>query len=178
MSSSIGKREKRLLYEWKQLQEEPISNITAGPISEDNITIWQATIHGPTDTPYEGGVFHINITFPEGYPFSPMKMQFKTPIYHPNISRYGDICLDTLKDAWTPILNVGKVLLSVCSLLTDPNPSDPLEKSIAKQYIENREKYNRMAKNHTYTHAVEKTYNFLSPSIISKPKENEINEES
>ena len=81
MTSSIGKREKRLMYEWKQLQKEPISNITAGPMSEDNITIWQATIHGPTDTPYEGGVFHINITFPEGYPFSPMKMQFKTPIY-------------------------------------------------------------------------------------------------
>lgn len=178
MTSSISRREKRLLYEWQILQNEPISNITAGPISEDNITIWQATIHGPTDTPYEGGVFHINITFPEGYPFSPMKMQFKTPIYHPNISRYGDVCLNTLKDAWTPVLNVGKVLLSICSLLSDPNPSDPLEKSIAKQYIENREKYNRMARNHTYTHAIEKMNKFLSPSIISNTIENEINEES
>ena len=100
-----------------------------------------------------------------------MKMQFKTPIYHPNISRYGDICLDILKDAWTPVLNTSKVLLSICSLLSDPNPNDPLEKSIAKQYIENREKYNRMAKNHTYTYAIEKTQNFLSDNIITKNNE-------
>ena len=162
-----SKREKRLLYEWPQIQKEDITNITAGPINKDNITIWEATILGPTDTPYEGGIFLIYITFPENYPFSPLKMRFKTPIYHPNISRYGDICLDILKDAWTPILNISKVLLSVCSLLSDPNPNDPLEKSIAKQYIENREKYNRMARNHTYTHAIEKAPIFLSTNIIS-----------
>ena len=176
--SAIGKREKRLLYEWSQIQQESTENITAGPMSEDNITIWEATIHGPKDTPYEGGVFHIYITFPEEYPFSPMKLQFKTPIYHPNISRYGDVCLDILKDAWTPILNVSKVLLSVCSLLSDPNPNDPLEKMIAKQYIENRKKYIRMAKNHTYTYAIEKVNNFLSSSIISKTNENDAHEKS
>ena len=162
-----SKREKRLLYEWSQIQKEDITNITAGPINKDNITIWEATIQGPTDTPYEGGIFLIYITFPENYPFSPLKMRFKTPIYHPNISRYGDICLDILKDAWTPILNISKVLLSVCSLLSDPNQNDPLEKSIAKQYIENREKYNRIARNHTYTHAIEKAPIFLSTNIIS-----------
>lgn len=166
-----GKREKRLMYEWNNIKKESVSNITAGPISDTNIIVWEATIHGPEGTPYEGGVFRLTITYPENYPFTPMKMQFKTPIYHPNISRYGDICLDILKDAWTPVLNTSKVLLSICSLLSDPNPNDPLEKSIAKQYIENREKYNRMAKNHTYTYAIEKTQNFLSDNIITKNNE-------
>lgn len=165
-----SKREKRLFYEWSQIKTENISNITAGPINEDNITIWEATIHGPEGTPYEGGVFLISMAFPEKYPFSPPKLRFKTPIYHPNISRYGDICLDILKDAWTPILNITKVLLSVCSLLSDPNPDDPLEKSIALQYIKDRDKYNRMARNHTYTHAIEKTGNIFSTSIVSNKK--------
>ena len=167
----MNKLEKRLMCEWNQLQKNPIEHITAGPINENNIHVWEATIHGPKDTPYEGGIFYITITFPEKYPFVPMKMRFKTPIYHPNINRCGDICLDILKDAWAPVLNVSKVLLSVCSLLSDPNPDDPLEKGIAKIFIEDRDKYNRMGRNHTYTHAV-LFENKISTNIVSKQLEN------
>ena len=60
------------MCEWNQLQKNPIEHITAGPINEDNIYVWEATIHGPKDTPYEGGIFYITITFPEKYPFVPM----------------------------------------------------------------------------------------------------------
>jgi len=78
---------------------------------------------GPTGSPYEGGVFFLDIQFPTDYPFKPPKLSFKTRIYHCNINSNGAICLDILKDNWSPALTSSKVLLSICSLLTDCNPS-------------------------------------------------------
>ena len=89
-------------------------------------TFSQATILGPTDSPFEGGVFFLNIHFPTDYPFKPPKFAFTTRIYHPNINSNGAICLDILRSQWSPALTVAKVLLSICSLLCDPNPDDPL----------------------------------------------------
>ncbi len=87
---------------------------------------WQGTIVGPEGTPYEGGVFYLNIQFPIDYPFRPPKINFVTKVYHPNINLDGSICLDILKDQWSPALTISKVLLSISSLLTDPNPESPL----------------------------------------------------
>ena len=81
-------------------------------------------ILGPSGSPYAGGVFFLDIHFPADYPFKPPKVAFKTRIYHCNINSNGQICLDILKDQWSPALTVSKVLLSVCSLLTDPNPRE------------------------------------------------------
>ena len=144
----------RILEEYKQIKQENLSHISAGLIDDSNIYKWKATIHGPDDTPYRNGIFELLIDIPENYPFGPPQIRFNTPIYHPNINKYGSICLDILKDAWSPVLTISKVLLSICSLLSDPNPDDPLVKEIAKLYIENREKYNRMARNYTLTYAV------------------------
>ena len=114
---------------------------------------WQGTIIGPADSPYQNGVFHLDITFPSDYPFKPPKVHFTTRIYHPNISSTGSICIDILKDAWSPAITVGKLLLSICSLLTEPNPDSALEQDIAHLYRTNRAEYLRQAAAHTKMYA-------------------------
>jgi ubiquitin-protein ligase len=90
---------KRITKELQDLSKDPPSNCSAGPVGDDLFT-WQATIMGPADSPYQGGVFFLNIKFPTDYPFKPPKIQFTTKIYHPNINSNGGICLDILKDQW------------------------------------------------------------------------------
>lgn len=143
----------RLNREYELLKKEPIDNVTAGPENESDLTKWHATIHGPTETPYEGGLFNVGIEIPSDYPFMPPKVYFKTPIYHPNITAKGAICLDILKNEWSPTLNLSKVLLSLCSLLSDPNPDDPLVPSIAQLYKKNRAEFNRQAREYTIKYA-------------------------
>lgn len=136
---------KRLKKEHKQLQKNPVENVSAGPDGQ-NYFKWTATIIGPVDSAYQGGLFSLIIEFPKDYPFKPPKIRFKTKIYHCNVNDKGGICLDILKDSWSPALTLSKVLLSICSLLTDPNPDDPLVADIAKLYKTNRKKHDENAK--------------------------------
>tara|TARA_B100000927_G_C16351835_1_gene423588 strand:+ start:48 stop:503 length:456 start_codon:yes stop_codon:yes gene_type:complete len=138
----------RIKKELELFTKDPPTNCSAGPI-DDDIFRWQATIMGPSDSPYQGGVFYLEINFPADYPYKPPKIRFNTKIYHPNINSSGGICLDILKDQWSPALTISKVLLSICSLLTDPNPDDPLVPSIAELYIHNREEYAMQARAYT-----------------------------
>ena len=108
---------------------------------------------GPPDSPYQGGLFFLRIQFTPEYPFKPPKVKFTTKIYHPNINADGGICLDILKDQWAPSLTVGKILLSISSLLTDPNPDDPLVPEIANLYKSNRPAYEEMARSWTQQYA-------------------------
>ena len=108
---------KRIKKELQDLSEHPLFNCSAGPI-KDNLTEWEATIIGPEDTPYSGGVFTLSILFPPDYPFNPPKIKFVTRIYHCNINQHGGICLDILKDQWSPALTISKVLMSISSLLS------------------------------------------------------------
>ncbi|KAI9548660.1 hypothetical protein NQZ68_007528 [Dissostichus eleginoides] len=124
----------------------------AGP-KGDNIYEWRSTILGPPGSVYEGGVFFLDIAFTPDYPFKPPKVTFRTRIYHCNINSQGVICLDILKDNWSPALTISKVLLSICSLLTDCNPADPLVGSIATQYLTNRAEHDRIAKQWTKRYA-------------------------
>ncbi|XP_046777323.1 ubiquitin-conjugating enzyme E2 E3 isoform X2 [Gallus gallus] len=128
------------------------SSKIAGP-KGDNIYEWRSTILGPPGSVYEGGVFFLDITFSSDYPFKPPKVTFRTRIYHCNINSQGVICLDILKDNWSPALTISKVLLSICSLLTDCNPADPLVGSIATQYLTNRAEHDRIARQWTKRYA-------------------------
>ena len=138
----------RINKELKILQNEANENVSAGP-SGNNLFEWDGVIIGPTKTPYEGGMFRLKIYFPNDYPFKSPKVIFTTKIYHPNINSGGIICLDILKTQWSPALTISKVLLSICSLLNDPNPNDPLEPQIAKQYVEDKAKYEYIARQWT-----------------------------
>jgi ubiquitin-conjugating enzyme E2 D/E len=142
----------RINKELRIIQDEANENISAGPNS-DTLFEWDAMIIGPTKTPYEGGMFRLKIYFPVDYPFKSPKVLFTTKIYHPNINSGGIICLDILKTQWSPALTISKVLLSICSLLNDPNPNDPLEMDIAKQYISDKAKYEDIAKQWTLQYA-------------------------
>ncbi|EDO05801.1 Ubiquitin-conjugating enzyme E2 D2 [Babesia bovis T2Bo] len=131
---------KRIHKELADLTKDPPTNCSAGPVGDDMFH-WQATIMGPHNSLYQNGVYFLNIHFPSDYPFKPPKVAFTTKVYHPNINNNGAICLDILKDQWSPALTISKVLLSISSLLTDPNPDDPLVPEIAQLYKQNRKLY-------------------------------------
>merc|ERR1711991_147668 len=108
---------------------------------------------GPDGTPYEGGLFFLDIAFPKDYPFQPPKVSFRTKIYHCNINSSGSICLDILKDQWSPALSISRVLLSITSLLNEPNPDDPLVGNIAQQYRSDRKAHDAVAREWTRKYA-------------------------
>lgn len=143
----------RLAKELQSLSKSN-ENVAARPIDEKNLFEWSATINGPTDTPYESGVFHLKMKFPKQYPFKPPKITFETPIYHCNIDEEGEICLDLLDEKWSPALTIEKILLSISSLMAEPNPDDPLRGDIACEYMTKREEYNQHAKEYTLCFAV------------------------
>ncbi|KAL3624407.1 E2 SUMO-conjugating protein ubc9 [Castilleja foliolosa] len=144
---------RRISKELKDMQRDPTTSCSAGPVGEDMFH-WQATIMGPQDSPFAGGVFFVTIHFPPDYPFKPPKVAFRTKVYHPNINNNGSICLDILKEQWSPALTISKVLLSICSLLTDPNPDDPLVPEIAHMYKSDKAKYEKTAWTWTQKYAL------------------------
>jgi len=144
--------QRRINRELTELRADAPHNCSAGPDGDD-LYRWEGVIIGPTDSPYAGGVFNLKIIFPIDYPFKAPQFTFTTKIFHPNINSQGIICLDILKNQWSPALTVSKVLLSICSLLTDPNPSDPLMPEIAHLYNTDREKYTATAREWTMMYA-------------------------
>nr|XP_043889414.1 ubiquitin-conjugating enzyme E2 E2 isoform X1 [Solea senegalensis]XP_043889415.1 ubiquitin-conjugating enzyme E2 E2 isoform X1 [Solea senegalensis] len=120
-AAKLSTSAKRIQKELAEITLDPPPNCSAGP-KGDNIYEWRSTILGPPGSVYEGGVFFLDIAFTPDYPFKPPKVTFRTRIYHCNINSQGVICLDILKDNWSPALTISKVLLSICSLLTDCNP--------------------------------------------------------
>ncbi|KAL3082500.1 hypothetical protein niasHT_030514 [Heterodera trifolii] len=147
---------RRIKQELAELNKElATTGFTAAPMDDGrDLYHWKASIKGPPESPYEGGTFHLDIVFRRDYPFTPPTVKFDTIIYHPNVGERGDICLDILKQMWAPSLTISKVLLSISSLLCDPNPNSALRQDIANMYRDNREEYNRNAREWTKNHAM------------------------
>ncbi|XP_046859316.1 ubiquitin-conjugating enzyme E2 G2-like [Xenia sp. Carnegie-2017] len=151
---------KRLMAEYKQLTLNPPEGIIAGPVSEENFFEWEALIMGPVGTPFEDGVFTAKMTFPTDYPLSPPKMKFTSDMFHPNVYPDGRVCIsilhapgddpmgyETSAERWSPVQSVEKILLSVVSMLAEPNDESGANVDASKVWRENREEFNNIARN-------------------------------
>lgn len=131
--------------------------ILAAPMDDDNLLEWEAVVTGPSGTPYENGVFEAVLKFPQDYPLSPPSMRFTTPIYHPNIYADGRVCISILhppgedatgyeraEERWSPVQSIEKILLSVVSMLAEPNDESPANVEAAKVWRDDRHKFNRL----------------------------------
>ena len=137
----------RIMKEYKDLKSDAKHNAVEVKMVGDDIHHWKGRIKGPIDTCYQGGVFEIDIVIPSDYPFKPPKMKFDTKIWHPNISSVtGAICLDILKNEWTPALTIRTALLSLQALMCEPVPEDPQDAVVAKQYMSDKNLFNQTAK--------------------------------
>ncbi|CAD52683.1 ubiquitin-conjugating enzyme, putative [Plasmodium reichenowi] len=152
-ASRSSKELLRLQKELKDIEKENVDEIDAH-MKDTNIFEWVGFIKGPSGTPYEGGHFILDITIPNDYPYNPPKIKFNTKIWHPNISsQTGAICLDVLKNEWSPALTIRTALLSIQALLSDPQPDDPQDAEVAKMYKENYSLYLKTASVWTKTFA-------------------------
>jgi ubiquitin-conjugating enzyme E2 N len=106
-------------------------------------------------TPYEGGLFALEVFLPEEYPMVPPKVLFRTKIYHPNIDKLGRICLDIIKNNWSPAIQIQKVLISIQSLLGAPNLDDPLDENVAEHWKNDEDGAIQTAKDWTRQYANE-----------------------
>ena len=143
---------RRINKELEDINRNPPENCSAEPVDND-IFHYQATIMGPTDTPYAGGVFFLDVIYPIDYPFRSPNIKFTTRIYHCNISLSGEISLDILKNYWSPALSISTLLVSITSLLSDPNPDDPLVPEIAELLKNDKIKHDKNAKEWTQKYA-------------------------
>jgi len=132
--------ELRLIKEYQNFEKNSPEGISIN-LNQDKINSWEGLIFGPYDSPWEGGIFKLNIDFPVDYPHKAPKIIFITPMFHPNIYKNGSICLDILQSKWNPVLDIKSILISIQSLLTDPNINSPanmeastLYKTDIKQY--------------------------------------------
>ncbi|KAL8871464.1 MAG: hypothetical protein Q9174_002707 [Haloplaca sp. 1 TL-2023] len=152
MASSLASR--RLFHEYRTLTSSTPEGITAGPVSEDDIFLWEALIQGPEGTPFEGGIFPAELKFPKDYPLNPPSMKFLCDVWHPNVYPTGLVCISILhapgedpnhyeqaSERWSPIQSVEKILISVMSMLAEPNDESPANVEAAKMWRERRPEF-------------------------------------
>ncbi|XP_030930252.1 uncharacterized protein LOC126697288 isoform X4 [Quercus robur] len=116
--------------------------VSAFPEGESIFT-WIGTIEGGKGTMYEGLSYKLSLRFPMDYPFKPPQIKFETMCFHPNVDQFGNICLDILQDKWSSAYDCRTILLSIQSLLGEPNPESPLNSYAAALWC-NKEDYQKM----------------------------------
>lgn len=150
---------RRLMTEYRQLTKDPPEGISAGPQTEDDFLVWDCLLAGPKDTCYEGGVFSATLEFPSDYPLNPPKMKFSSPIFHPNVYKDGTVCISILHppgddpnmyesaaERWSPIQSVEKILISVISMLAEPNAESGANIDASKMWRDNPEEFKRLVR--------------------------------
>ncbi len=117
--------DKRIQKEYQNLTTQDNQDGIRVRLVNNDFRRWKAYINGPDNSVYEKGTYEIDITIPQDYPYKPPKMQFATKIWHPNVSsQTGVICLDILKDEWSPALSIRTSLLTIQALMCSPEPSE------------------------------------------------------
>ncbi|XP_022340977.1 putative ubiquitin-conjugating enzyme E2 7 [Crassostrea virginica] len=138
------------------LNKNPVEGFSAGLIDDEDLYKWEVVIIGPQDTPYEGGFFKAHLIFPKEYPHRPPKMVFKSEIWHPNIGPDGVVCIsilhepgddkygyETASERWLPVHTVETILVSVISMISDPNDESPANVDAAKMWREQPEDFKK-----------------------------------
>ncbi len=144
---------KRLASELKQITKEPNYFYSIKP-HENNFLIWDFVLIGPQDTIYEGGLFDGEIMFAQNYPIEPPKVKFNN-IIHPNIHRTGEVCISILHqgrdvygyekdyERWNPGHGVDSIMMSIISMLSEPNFESPANIEYSKMWKDEPEKYKK-----------------------------------
>ena len=144
---------RRIVKETQRLQSDPDIGVSAVPCML-NLRYFNVTIAGPNLSPYQEGIFKLELFVPEEYPMGPPKVRFLTKVYHPNIDKIGRIGLDVLMDKWCPALQIRTVLLSIQALLSAPNPDNPLATDVGEHWKKNKQAAIATAKEWTRKYAV------------------------
>jgi len=138
-----------------EFSKQANDGFSAGLVGDDLFN-WEIIIIGPPETPYEGGYFKARLVFPRDYPMKPPKMKFISKIWHPNVHSNGDVCISILHDPgddqygyekaserWLPVHTVETILVSVISMLADPNDESPANIDAAKMWREDRKEFKK-----------------------------------
>jgi ubiquitin-conjugating enzyme E2 R len=136
-----------LQLELKKIQDEPVEGFKVRLANDDNIFEWEVAIFGPPGTLYEGGYFKAHMKFPNDYPYNPPAVRFLTKMWHPNVYENGEVCISILhppvddpqsgelpSERWNPTQNVRTILLSIISLLNEPNTFSPANVDASVMY--------------------------------------------
>lgn len=146
---------KRIKKEIRDFLNSPVEGIEITP-SDSDIFKWVVTLDGPKETPYEGGKFDIDVAFPCDYPWKPPVIKMLTPCFHVNVNEEGFICMDILKNSWTPALTVSKTMLSFLAFLMTPNADHALVPERAQLLKSNPDQYYEKVKEWTLKFATKK----------------------
>ncbi|CAM9167357.1 unnamed protein product [Phaeothamnion confervicola] len=140
-----------------ELNRNPPEGVSVGLVDDNNIFVWELLIVGPPDTLYEGGFFKATLEFPKDFPNNPPTMLFVTEMWHPNVYEDGRVCIsilhppgedkfneqETAEERWRPILGVESIIMSVISMLSDPNDESPANIDAAVQWRKERDAFKK-----------------------------------
>ncbi|WIA32747.1 hypothetical protein OEZ86_005932 [Tetradesmus obliquus] len=145
---------KALAKQLQELQSDELRDLGIRvTINEADVTDIQAEIDGPPGTPFDGGMFRMRLSLPADFPASPPKGFFTTKIWHPNVSKSGEICVNVLKRDWKPELGIRHVLQVIRCLLIEPYPESALNEEAGKALLEDYAEYEKYARLMTSLHA-------------------------